>query len=302
MQREHVGVALAQDHPPALCTLDPGRGDPVEHLTLAVDLALRRVQILRSVVVAHRARAETAHAPARVCRGEHDAAAEAVNQLIGTGLLAPAEVGGQDLIGAVARLAGRGHDPIPGVRRVADTELTQDLLVEAPLLQVVAGRLRLPRLPQKSLVEGGGPVEQRVQPLAPLAACRSLRRLVLGLELDAETVRQRLERALEVEPLGEHHEGERVAGLRTAEAVVVLLVGAHVERRRALVMERAAAEVAVDAAPRQLHLRADERQHVDRVAHAVARIRGVATHGVNAVGTASASNIATAKRSVMPAM
>ena len=81
-----------------------------------------------------------------------------------------------------------------------------------------------------------------MQPLAALPAGRRCRVLLLGLQLDPEAVGERLERASEVEPLGLHHEVERVARLPAPEAVVVLLVRADVERRRALVVERAAAE------------------------------------------------------------
>ncbi len=55
-------------------------------------------------------------------------------------------------------------------------------------------------------------------------------------------------------------------------------------------MERAQAEVAVDAAPRQLDPGRDERDHVDRVEHAVAGVGRVPGHGANATGTLSASN------------
>ena len=137
------------------------------------------------------------------------------------------------------RARGAQH-PVPGARRVTDPELAQRLLLEPATEQVVARRLGLLGLPQVARVVGGGAVEQRVQALAALAAGGGSGILVLGLELDAEAVGERLERALEVEPLGLHHEVERVARDLAAEAVVVLLVGADVERGGALVVERAA--------------------------------------------------------------
>ena len=111
-----------------------------------------------------------------------------------------------------------------------------------------------------------------MQPLAALALLGRLRVLLLGLQLDAETVGQRLERAREVEPLGLHHEREHVAGGLAAEAVVDLLDRVDAERGRALVVERAAAEVLVAPARRSSVRSETTREHVDRVAHAIARV------------------------------
>ena len=132
------------------------------------------------------------------------------------------------------------------------------------------------------------------------AAGGGRRILGLGLERHPEAVGQRLQRRLEVQPLGLHHERERVARGLAAEAVVVLLVGPDVERGAALVVKRAQPEVAVDAGAAQLGPRRDQRDHVDRVEHAVAGVGGVAAHGAKATGTLSSSNARMQKRSVMP--
>jgi len=50
-----------------------------------------------------------------------------------------------------------------------------------------------------------------LQPLAARAPGGGLGSLRLGLERDAEAIRQRLERSFEVEPLGRHDEIERIA-------------------------------------------------------------------------------------------
>ena len=81
----------------------------------------------------------------------------------------------------------------------------------------------------------------------------------------------------------------------------MLLVRADVEGAGALLVERAAPEVAVDAGAAQVGARRDEREHVDRVEHAIPRILGVARHGAKATGTVSASKAWMQKRSVMPA-
>jgi hypothetical protein len=117
-----------------------------------------------------------------------------------------------------------------------------------------------------------------VQAFAALAARGRARVLVLGLEFDAEAIGERFERALEVQTLGLLDEVKGITGHLAPEAVVVLLVGPDVERRRSLVVKRAQAEVAVDARSPQLSARRDERQHVDRGQHAVPRVSGVAAH------------------------
>ena len=78
MQREHVGVALDEDHPVALGGGRAREVDPEQDLALVVELAVGRVEVLRALVVAHRARAEAEHAAARVDGREHDPLAEAV--------------------------------------------------------------------------------------------------------------------------------------------------------------------------------------------------------------------------------
>ncbi len=122
-----------------------------------------------------------------------------------------------------------------------------------------------------------------------LTPCRGPGILVFGLELDPEAVGQRLHRGAEVQTLGLHHEVEGIAAGLTAEAVVVLLIRAHVEGATALVMERAQAEVAVDPGPAQLDPRSDQGQHVDRGQDVVTGVGGVAAHGAKATGTVSSS-------------
>jgi hypothetical protein len=111
------------------------------------------------------------------------------------------------------------------------------------------------------------------------------RRVLLDdLELHPVAGGQELERARELHPLGELHEPEGVAALATAEAVEALLGRIDAERRRALVVE--GAQPLVTGRPRaaQLHARADQVEHVDRVAHALLGVVGVAGHGLQRQG------------------
>ena len=75
----------------------------------------------------------------------------------------------------------------------------------------------------------------------------------------------------------------------------------HAERRGAFVVEGAQAHVFVGAGAPELRAGPHDREHVDRVAHAVTGIRRVPTHGANATGTLSPSNARMQKRSVIPA-
>ena len=140
-----------------------------------------------------------------------------------------------------------------------------------------------------------------MQPLATLPARGCLRVLRLGLELHAEPPGERLQRAREVQPFGLHDEAEWIPRCLTAEAVVELLIGADVKRGRPLVVKRAQTEVAVGPGATELGPGRDESHHVDGIAHPVARIGCVASHGANATGMLSSSNVRMQKRSVIPA-
>ena len=179
MQREHVGVALDQDHRPG-----SGRGgaravDPEQHLPLVVELALGGVEVLRLAGFAHRPRAEAEHAAAGVGRREHDPLAEAVVDLPGPVLRALHEPGAEQLLVAEPGPAGGDQHPVPGAGRVADAELCEGLLAQAAAEQILARVRGLSRLPQVPGVVRGRAAEQRVQPLAALAARRGGRVLVL---------------------------------------------------------------------------------------------------------------------------
>jgi hypothetical protein len=166
---------------------------------------------------------------------------------------------------------------VAGARREADLELLEHRLLEPALGQVPARRLGLGRLPQIRRVELCRTRQQRLQPptlrLAPLGR----RVLGLSLELDVRAIGEELERLHEVESLCLLDERENVALGAAAEADVDLLDGIHLERRRALVVKRAALH---QLRPDALELRAllDQSLEVDRVPNPVFRLRRVPRH------------------------
>ena len=175
--------------------------------------------------------------PARVGEREEQPAAEVV-------AAAPAdETGGAELGRGEAlllRLAReRGRE-----RREPEPELAAGLLAEPAPGQVLARRRAGVRVPEVALVERGGLLEQRVEPVAPLPVGVGLRRGLVVLERDVEALGEELDGADEVELLGLAHERDRVAARAAAEAVVDALLGVDREARRPLLVERAAPRVA----------------------------------------------------------
>ena len=80
VQGEDVGVALDHDGMPGRGDRAAGAVEPVEHLVLVEEPALRRVQVLRGLAARHLAGAEPPHSPADVGQREHQAAAEPVDR------------------------------------------------------------------------------------------------------------------------------------------------------------------------------------------------------------------------------
>ena len=79
MERDHVGVALDDHHPPGLGRRGAGHVLPVDDLALVEDLAVGRVEVLRLLVRLHRARAEAEDVALGVGERERHAPAEAID-------------------------------------------------------------------------------------------------------------------------------------------------------------------------------------------------------------------------------
>src|SRR5262249_37656930 len=156
--------------------------DPVERVALPVELALRRVQVLRLRVRAQRPRAEPEHPPALIPDREGDPRSKPVVVTPPPPLLdqPPAQ---QPTHLLPRPLAPQQH-LIPGARGHPHPEPPQHVLPQPPALQISPRPLRLRRLPQISLVELCRPLEQLPQLRPPPPSLLGPRVLVLALELD----------------------------------------------------------------------------------------------------------------------
>jgi hypothetical protein len=136
-------------------------------------------------------------------------------------------------------------------------------------------------------------LQHRVQPIAAPARLLELRRDLLVLDRHTEALREPFHCLGEVELLGLANEGDDVAALAAAEAVVELLLRVDGKARRPLFVERTPADVTRARLP-QLRARGDDLDHVGCV-------DDLALRGVLDAGHQIASAYASAKRSVMPA-
>ncbi len=283
MECEDIRVALDDDRPVLLRDRSPRPVEAVDDGALAEELALRRVHVLcrDRVVVPHAPRAEAEDPAARVGEREDEppgvgVVAAAVDEADGDEVLLR-EALGASLLGE-HRPAGREPEPV----------LAAHGLREAPTRQVLTRLGAGGRVPEVALIEGGRLLEEREQARAALALRLGLRRCLFVRERNAVALREPLDRAGEVEPLGLLHERDEVALHLAAEAVEELVHRVDGEARRPLLVEGAASRPARPDLS-QLGTGADHLDHVRRSLHLVDR-------GLGDYGHASA------KRSVMPAM
>jgi hypothetical protein len=250
-EADHVHVAFHDQQPLDFPQRLPRLVEPVQLPALVEQRRLGRVQVLGLALVEDAA-AERDRPAARVADREHHAIAEAV---VESGLpLAAAlhhEAGLEQGVLAFRRSAEAFQYGIPGVRCVADRELDAAFRADAAVLEVF---FRARGLAQGVAVELGDLREQRVQ---VLAGARARRVAPLARHLEAESRREFLDRVRKRQLVVLHEEAERRAVRAAAEAVVELLVGAHPERGRLLVVERAAG-LPLAAGLLELHAAADQ--------------------------------------------
>ena len=161
---------------------------------------------------------------------------------------------------------------VPGVRRVADAEALDGGAVEpAPARRSRARALARQRLG----VELRDARHELVERL--IGAARACVRAALVRHLEPQARGELLDRLGEGHVIVLHEEAEHGAVRAAAEAVIELLVRAHPERRRLLVVERAAG-LELAARLLQLHARADDLHDVRAGDQLVDEVLGDAAH------------------------
>ena len=147
--------------------------------------------------------------------------------------------GRSQLVGRKALLARLLGEPAPG--REPEPELLRDVLAEPARCEVLPDGSSGVAVPEKPLEVRRRLLENGVEALAPPALGLDARRCLLVLERHAKAFGEPLDRADEVEVLRLADEGDDVSPLPAPEAVVELVDRVHGERRRPLLVERAAA-------------------------------------------------------------
>ena len=288
--RDHVEVALAEHRGPRASRLGAREVRREQPTALVVDLAVGAVEVLARILGVERAGTEAEDLAAGVTQREGDPPAETRVAALAGVARATHEPGRQQLRVGEALAPRGGEHALRAPGREADAELAQRRLLQSTAGQVLARRHALLGVPQHALVVAARSPQQLEEAVAAPAAIGLARVLLGALQRDVVAVGEILDRADEVSALGLLDEGDRVALRLAAEAVVQLVRWLDAERRRALVMKRAAPGVGVRADTAQLGARADEVQHVDRVLDGPDRVLGVARHQrANARGTASSS-------------
>ena len=188
---------------------------------------------LKRVVLAELARLKADHSAARVCEREHEPLREVVGTARGH------EPRRLELVEREAALARLVRESL--ARRQSETELLGDLLAEPASGEILANRRGAIPVPQEPLEVRGRLVEDGVETLAPAARFLYPRRCLLDLDRNPEPLCEPLDGADEVEVLRLADERDDVPALPAAEAVVELLDRVDRERRRLLLVERAAA-------------------------------------------------------------
>jgi len=246
-----------------------------EGLALVVKRRLGRVEVLR-LLVAEGAGAKTQRAPAVVGERKDDAVTEAV--VDAAAAAGDDEAGVEEFLRAEALADGGVAQLLPAGGRIAHAEAPADVGAETARVEVGARRGAAFALPKPTLIVDGRALEQVAETLAapPLGLASGAGLFVL--ECDAVLVGEVFDRLGEIEPLLALHEGEQVAALAAAEAVVDLLDRVDRERRRLLFVERAAAHE-VGARLLELRVVTDDLDEVGSRPYLVDALAGDARHG-----------------------
>ncbi len=167
-----------------------------------------------------------------------------------------------------AALARFRDDPRRGRRTKAEPPGGDGALGEAALCQIRARRLPVGRLGEDALVEGGGEIERRAEPIALLTPLGPVER-----ERHPCPLREHAKRFREAHSLPLHEPGEHVAADATPEAMKGLPRRAHHEARRVFLVEGAPR---LEVRPRPLERKRflDERGNIYALFHGIGRLAG----------------------------
>ena len=231
-----VGVALDDDDALGLRDRLLRQIEPVEDLVLVVERGLRGIEVLRSLVVVIESAGAEADGPGRhvLDRPDHPTA-EAV---VDSASAFAGQAAGEDLLVGEAGPAQMGRQGIPGFRGEPDAELSARLSGKAAAGEEFA--TDLPGFGFQSLGEEAPGDFVHLQQSLPAAGLFPVGSLpVLVAQMHSGLAGQGLDGFDEAELFDLLQEGEYIAGLTAAEAMVHPDLGAHRERGSLLVVERA---------------------------------------------------------------
>ncbi len=238
-ERDEVEVSLDHHHATALADGVAGEAEPVERAALVEDRRLGRVEVLRRRVAGRRrsgkdAAPERHHATAQIGDREDEAIAEAVDE---AARRAPHHQAGGDRVVERQRLRAQvAREVVAATRGVAEPEALHGLGTDAALGEVGPAACAL-RSAQRATEERRGRLADRHQRLRRRSPARGL----LG-HREPEALGHAAHRLGKDQRLRLHDEGEDVAVLAAAEAVVETAFLADRERRGLLDVERTQAD------------------------------------------------------------
>ena len=232
MQADRVHVAFDDDQARDLLVCLAHLPEPEQFAALVEERRLGRIEIFRRVFPDEHAPAERDRAAATVENRKHHAAAEAI--VFRAALAAGEKPGFLHERDALRARAERVLERVPLIRRVAEIEFRDRRVVEPAVGEVRARgfvRAELAAEERRRGFEHGVKVRR--------VFARRLASAFVG-HLDAGAARELFDCVGKFEAVVIHEEADRAPVRAAAEAVIELLGGAHGERRRTLVVERAA--------------------------------------------------------------
>ena len=256
---DDIGIALADDCFIGLDDVGFCHVQPVEQLRLAVDRAIGRVLVLRSVDSRHDSATEPDRCSGDIVNREDNATAERVGWAI-----AAVDETQPGLNKDIVRNFEGTSKFVPTFRSPTDSECANVVAIEPPRTEIPASSCRVGR-GQQAIVIPHACFRDRVEQLrAPLTT------LVLDFigvaKRDARFRRKFFDCAYEVKMFDLAHKGDDIALCPATEAVIQLLLGIDRERARLLLVKWAQALPAATD-PFELHVLRDDRDNVSGIPH-----------------------------------